>query len=385
MRIGEFRNAHAGVVGLELIGVGQEAVVLLDRLQLRYEVPVAAVGHVKARRAHQIVLRRVVCHERGAKRSDGQQQHDAHHRHGAECRPQLAGQLPHHEQIQVLVVEPLPQLRELEQKARKRQEEQQRAQAPHRDDDQQRKVQRVELDFQDPDVRADQQRRRQHEQHHAHPQMPRQERALVAPVGLQQLDEPRARDAEHIEHAHHQEDDRKVEQCLSQAGKGDHEVVVDHGHVVDPRDEHRERLAEQQPQRKARRQRQHAHHQRLHQQHQRDPASLDAQRHVQAELPLAPPEYEVICIEDQSRQHHGDDRRNDGDGLQHEIHQRALLLRKAQQHLLAVQRVEHVENAHAEGQRQKVDGVVLEGAQHVFEGEVIKHCSRHPQARSRPR
>lgn len=116
-----------------------------------------------------------------------------------------------------------------------------------------------------------------------------------------------------------------------------------------------------------------------------DPGRGEAQQEIGAQLPLASLHEEGVGVEDEAGEHNrdegGKDVHEDEDALHH-------VMGAFRQHLhapLTLQGVEHIEDAHAEGEGEKIDGVVLEAPCDVAQGQLREHRCRHLPACSRPR
>lgn len=102
------------------------------------------------------------------------------------------------------------------------------------------------------------------------------------------------------------------------------------------------------------------------------------QQQVGAQLSLPAANQEAGGIEDQKGQHHPHKDGEHADELPDGLGRGSLgTAAQVLEHRLGFQGVEHIEQAHAEGDGEKPHSVVLHAAPHIFEGQLREHRSEH--------
>ena len=328
------------------------------------------------------LLHRVVQAHRAGGDADGQQQHEADHRHGAVGGVDAGVELPQDEHVEVFIVELLPAPAHPQQEAGQGAEEQQGAQAAQADHHPEQGVHPQDAPGEQHGVGDGKQSRPGQEENHRQPQALAFQ-LLVHPLGLHQIDEPASGDGEGVVGHHQQEDSGEGQGGLAQGGQGDGEGEHGHGHGEQPGGECGQAPGRQHPQPQAHQQGQQAHARRLQQQEPGHLAPPHAQQQIGAQLLLPPADEEAGGVEDQKGQHHphkdGEHAHQLPDGLGGGGGGPAA---QVLEHRLGLQGVEHVEQAHGEHDGEEPHPVVLHAAAHVFGGQLREHRSGHLPARS---
>ena len=202
--------------------------------------------------------------------------------------------------------------------------------------------------------------------------------ARVLRAGRQEVDELVAPDGQRVEQPRHGEDEHEAPQRQQEGVGREHESVLFHLDVEQPRRDERQPLRQREAQGQAHAQRNEAHRHRLQKHDDRHAGRVHAQHEVGAELLLASADEEPVRVQHEKAQHAGDDHAEHPQHLTgHLEHAGRGGILEVEQDGLAGHRVERVEHRHAEHERDEVDSVVAYRAPNVAESEFSQHRARH--------
>ena len=324
----------------------------------------------------------VVQSYRGGGDADGQQQHEADHRHGPVGGIDIGVELPQDEQIQIFIIELLAGLAQTQQETGQSPEEQQGTQAAQPDHYPEQFVHPQQAPGQQHGVGHGQQNAAHEKEHHRDAQAAHLQ-FLIDPPGPQQVDElPPGYGKCVVEH-HQQEDGRKGQHRLADSRERDGKGKVGHGHRKQPRGKEGQGLGEHHTQRQPHRQRRQSNDGGLCQQQPGHLPALHAKHQVGAQLPGPAADQKTGGVQDEEGQYHPHKNRQDADELLNSSHNVGPgVLGQIADHTLGLQSVEHIKQAHAEGHGQEVHPVVPEAAPYILDSQLREHRSGHLPAQS---
>ena len=147
--------------------------------------------------------------------------------------------------------------------------------------------------------------------------------------------------------------------------------------------EHRDELGQKDAQRQTHAQGQQADDQRLQKEQAGDGPRAHAQQQVGAQLLLPAADHKAVGVENEKGQDYRHKHGDDVDELDNGAGDVVSAL-EGFHDILGVHGVEHIEDAHAEGEGEEVHRVVPQAALHVLQGQLREHPGRHLPAGSQP-
>ena len=250
-------------------------------LLLRVEDQLHVLGGLLGRH----LLHRVVEPYRAGGDANGQQEHEADHRHGAVGGVDAGVELPQDKHIEVPVVEPLAALAYPQKEPGQGAKEEQGAQAAQADHHPEQRVHPQQAPGEEHGVGDGQQPRPRQKENHRHPQALGLE-LLIHPPGLHQIQEPAPGDGKGVAEHYQQEDKGEGQGRFPHGRQGDRESELRHGHGEEPGGEGGQAPGRQHPQPQACQQGQHPHAQGFQQEQAGHLPPLHAQQQVGAQLSL---------------------------------------------------------------------------------------------------
>ena len=162
-------------------------------------------------------------------------------------------------------------------------------------------------------------------------------------------------------------------------------MVIGHSDPEDGRSSKREQLRDHNAQAQTERKRYHSHQHRFIDDDARDLDRFHAQHEIHAEFTLASPDQERVSINDQKRQHEGDDVGEERDHLIHKrryIHVRGFV--DLGHDVLLRNGVERIEERYRHEQRYEIDRVILHRPANITQSDFNQHGAPPLLGRSRP-
>ena len=199
------------------------------------------------------------------------------------------------------------------------------------------------------------------------------EALLALAVRVHEVDEPEARDLEHVEGTDDEEDDGEAHDGVGAGLSAEHEAEARDVGVEQARRGVEQRLRQQDAHGEADDERTRADGERLHGDDARDVAAVHAEREVDGELALASADEEAVAEQDEKREEHGHEDGYAPDDRAELLHEGAHVARKLEHRALLRDGVERVVHGDAEHEREEVDAEVPNGATDVAEGDPSVH------------
>ena len=308
--------------------------------------------------------------------ADGQQQEDAHHRLGQIGGVDLAEPLAQGKDVQVFVIHPRVALDKLHHKAGQGPEDEQgarRTQPQHGETQKGDRHRQGHAEGEQNGIGPSQTNHAGRQLDHRRHQGPGLEH-LVLPLSVNQVDELGAGYPDPAEQHDQQENNTKVEHCLSRRLGGEvHRQQSGYVHLKHGQGEGGHAEAGQHPQSKPGGQGNQAHNARLQEEQAGHLPLAQAKKQIGAQLPLPAAEEKAVGVQNEAGQHHRHKDGKDVDNHHNGVHHRIFALGKVDNGSLALDGVEGIEQAHTEGEGEQVDAVVPEGPAHVAQGQLREH------------